>query len=534
MSFRLQFRGRQIWLGLAWLTLAVLPQVAWAQTGGPLSESEREGRTIYRQGISPSGGQILARLEGNEVEIPASSLPCTGCHGQDGRGRPEGGVNPSDLTWASLTRPYTVEHPSGRRHEAYDERSLKRAIAMGVDPAGNALGVAMPRYLLSQEDMTDLLAYLRRLGNEPEPGISEQAIVLAALLPEEGPVAEVNRTRRSALEACAADLNSRGGIHGRQVELRFVSTGRGAGALRPLLEAEEVFALVGGSIQGSEAAVDRLLLDLGVPAVAPFTLNPELLFPANPNLFYLYTGLGSQMRALALGAAARVEVAGPNTAIVYRANPLTNSLAADLAEEVLAQGWPEPLRLEAGRLPPLPELMRDLQSSGIEALFFLSEGGLARRAMATAAMLDWHPLALGPGALLGPELARPAEEVTTKEEGQIHLTYPTLPNDRLPAAMTKYGELAMEHGLPRNFLGAQLEQVAAFTILSEGLRRAGRSLTRAKLVAALEELREFHPGYTPPVTYGPGTRAGATGTYLLPLGLTSATPSGAAEWIDLP
>ena len=74
------------------------------------------------------------------VEVSASVLPCRSCNGVDGRGKPEGGVTPSDLTWAALTKPYGVDHPSGRRHPPYTEALLKRAITMGLDSAGNELG----------------------------------------------------------------------------------------------------------------------------------------------------------------------------------------------------------------------------------------------------------------------------------------------------------------------------------------------------------------------------------------------------------
>jgi len=37
------------------------------------------------------------------------------------------------------------------------------AVVRGVDPAGNDLVVAMPRYHMSIEDMNDLIAYIKRL-----------------------------------------------------------------------------------------------------------------------------------------------------------------------------------------------------------------------------------------------------------------------------------------------------------------------------------------------------------------------------------
>jgi hypothetical protein len=108
-----------------------------------LTPQEERGRRIYVATVSPSGGEIVAVL-GEGVEVEGSAVPCASCHGRDGKGRPEGGVTPTDITWPNLTKPYGVPHASGRRHPPYDEKLMKRSLAMGFDPAGNVLHVAMP------------------------------------------------------------------------------------------------------------------------------------------------------------------------------------------------------------------------------------------------------------------------------------------------------------------------------------------------------------------------------------------------------
>jgi mono/diheme cytochrome c family protein len=122
------------------------------------------GRRIYVYGASPGGGEITAVMSAEGVEVPASVVPCRGCHGLDGEGRSEGGIYPTDITWANLTKPSGITHPGGRKHPPYDVRRLKRAISLGIDPAGNKLHVGMPRFRMSLEDMEDLAAYIQQLG----------------------------------------------------------------------------------------------------------------------------------------------------------------------------------------------------------------------------------------------------------------------------------------------------------------------------------------------------------------------------------
>src|SRR5262245_15811097 len=93
-----------------------------------LTPQEIRGKQIYTLGTSSSGREITAVLGKEGTEISASVLSCANCHGRDGRGKPEGGLTPSDITWDSLTRPYSSSLPARRKHPPYSEQSLKRAI----------------------------------------------------------------------------------------------------------------------------------------------------------------------------------------------------------------------------------------------------------------------------------------------------------------------------------------------------------------------------------------------------------------------
>jgi len=138
-----------------------------APEAAPFSGAEFRGRQIYHEGTSPSGEPITAHLAGQSVDVPAAILPCVNCHGADGRGKPEqASATPTEITWPALSRPDGVRHASGREHPPYSEALLVRAIATGVDPAGNRLLVAMPRFRMTDRDMADLVAYLLRVGND--------------------------------------------------------------------------------------------------------------------------------------------------------------------------------------------------------------------------------------------------------------------------------------------------------------------------------------------------------------------------------
>jgi hypothetical protein len=52
-------------------------------------------------------------------------------------------------------------------------------------------------------------------------------------------------------------------------------------------------------------------------------------------------------------------------------------------------------------------------------------------------------------------------------------------------------------------------------VFTEALKRAGRDLTREKLITALEQLYDFPTGLTPPITFHRNRRIGAAGAWVV-------------------
>src|SRR5689334_12381328 len=188
---------------LSILLLLFVFGLASAQT--PLTPQESRGKEIYLLGTAKSGKDILAYIGESSLEVPGSSMACANCHGMTGQGKPEGGIDPSNITWEALTKPYGITHASGRKHSAYTARGLELAITRGVDPAGNKLLNAMPRYQMSKDDLADLVVYLKRLGSDLDPGVSDNKISIGTTLPPSGPLAEMGAAVKDVVNAYFAE-----------------------------------------------------------------------------------------------------------------------------------------------------------------------------------------------------------------------------------------------------------------------------------------------------------------------------------------
>ena len=80
----------------------------------------------------------------------------------------------------------------------------------------------MPRFRMNQADMADLLAYLKQLGTEKDPGVAEGELRIGVLLPPAGPLTPMGKAIRSAVSARFDQVNQGRRIYGRRLEPRFL------------------------------------------------------------------------------------------------------------------------------------------------------------------------------------------------------------------------------------------------------------------------------------------------------------------------
>ena len=511
------------------ILLVIISALLWSALASShrMSEAEKRGRRIYLRGESPSGRTITAILGGNDaVEVPAATLTCAGCHGADGKGKPEGGVIPSNITWSALMKTYGHTHNDGRTHPAFDELSLERAITEGVDPAGNKLSVAMPKYQMSRADMADLLAYLKRIEDDRDPGLTADTITIATLLPNSGAMAETGAAMRDVLTAYFAELNQVGGIHHRRFALQVATPEQAP----KLLADESVFALVGAMTAGKEREIAALVQRDEMPLIAPFTLYPNVSSPPERHTFYLFAGLSEQAQALVQFAARQFASPSTRIAVLTVADERTSTLASVLTVQCDQAGWKHvlPLTYARGQLQAASIIQR-LRQERIDAVFFLGASGDEKTLLDEAAKQNLvFPLFL-PGALIAKETLTALPQFKQK----IYLSYPTLPTDQTPAASNEFRALLARHNITPRHTAAQLSAYVAAQLLTEGLKRAGRDVTREKLIVALEGLYEYDTGLTPRLTYGPNRRSGAHGAYVITFDPTKKQLTPASEWINL-
>lgn len=127
------------------------------------------GERIYFTGTSVSGNPIGASGGSGHMNMHmrAHGTGCVTCHGAEREGRrlwPQFWIKAPALTAEALFADDAHDDNSDGHgdHGSYDSSSLRRAITQGIDPAGQQLNDAMPRWSMSPSDMNDLIAYLQQ------------------------------------------------------------------------------------------------------------------------------------------------------------------------------------------------------------------------------------------------------------------------------------------------------------------------------------------------------------------------------------
>lgn len=483
--------------------------------GAGMNPGVARGKEIYMNGRSTLG-PITATLDEGTTRIPAVAMPCASCHGNDGRGRTEGGSTPSDITFESLRRAYLVTTASGRRRGAYDDAKLRRAITQGVDASGNRLDPVMPRYAMPKKDLEALIAYMKKLGSELDPGLSETAIKLGVVLPPGETMREASTETRAIVGAWFEDVNKRGGIFGRRIELSFIdpagSADERAAAVRAFVRSP-VFALVSSFSEGAERELAAVAEETRTPLVATITSNPRSSIAPGRYLREIYAGLAEQSRALVRLAAADGSKA-KNIAIV-------GGRHADIRDAAVQEwrdaGFGAIETVDAGAFDALA-----LRDRGVNTILFLDSKPL-HALLESLERTQWTPTVLAPASVVDPAVLAGAPL-------KAFVSFPTLPSDYTEASRGVHERLVKEHHVTTTHRATQAAALASAALVTDALTRAGRNLSRDALLDAIDTTRGFRSGFAPPLTFTRDRHLGSTGCHII--AFEPGQPARSA-WVDV-
>jgi ABC-type branched-subunit amino acid transport system substrate-binding protein len=376
--------------------------------------------------------------------------------------------------------------------------------------------------------MSDLVAYLQLVGQERAPGVTDNKIVIGTLVPSSGYLLEMGQVVTAATKAVFSEINSQGGIYGRQLELQVIETPEGGAATRaklePLLKAQGMFAISAAIIANSEKEIIPLFSENETPLIGPISFFPQTGFPLNRQVFYVSPGLDDMSRALFNFIAEKPEFKNSRRAVIS----LQGSLYSQVVEAIKKKHAPNSLTVieyGGGGFDAADVIKQTRQA---DVVYFMGTAVDALSFMIEAEKANWFPTILVPGGIIGSGVY----EAPKSFDRKLFFSVPSSPAHQTVEGIKEYQALVAKYKLPPYLRVSQASAIVAAKILIEGLKRVGKDLSRERLIQELEKLHSYPTGLTPSLTYGPNRRRGATGAHIVTVDLNEKRLVPVVDWID--
>ena len=336
-------------------------------------------------------------------------------------------------------------------------------------------------------------------------GITDTEIKVGSWGPQSG-VAAAYGIEDRVVDAYFKLLNGQGGINGRKIKFIYEDDQNQAAKTEPLVkkmvEQDKVFAFVAGLGTANNLAVKDYLASKNVPNVAFLSGADALTNPPQPNAFaqppnYTFEAtLFARYAAEQLGAK-KVAVLYQNDDFGKEGQLAFSKTAKEKNLEVVAE-----VAYESGATD-LSAQPSKLQQSGADTVFVAALPGPALAALKEMNRLQYQPKILLSYVLFDTGFFQAAGKAA---DGAYISSYFPAPDGSDPKA-AQFRDFMIKN-LPNEPIGVLAEAgYLATQIFVEGLKRAGRDLSRESFVAGLESIVDWHGSLSPNISYGPNNRA---------------------------
>jgi branched-chain amino acid transport system substrate-binding protein len=324
------------------------------------------------------------------------------------------------------------------------------------------------------------------------PGVTPKAIVLGQSAPFTGPAAQLGIQMNLGTKAYFDYVNAKGGVNGRLIELK-TRDDRYEGNLcldntRKFINEDKVFALVSYVGTPTTVAAMPVFTDAKVPLVGPFTGAESLRNPVNRYIFNVrasyydetekiveqLVSTGNKKIAVfyqddAYGQAGlkgvQIAMDKRNLKIVALGKVERNTVnVGDAVKTINAVGPDGVVMISA--YTSIAEFVREMKKAGSTTQFY-NVSFVGSIALANALKEEGHGVAIS----------------------QV-VPFPWSPSEPI---VKEYQSVLTKAGIT-DFNFSSLEGFIVGKVMVEGLKRAGKDLTREKLITALESMNNVDLG----------------------------------------
>jgi ABC-type branched-subunit amino acid transport system substrate-binding protein len=336
-------------------------------------------------------------------------------------------------------------------------------------------------------------------------GVTDSQIVLGQSVALSGPAQELGKDMQLGASLYFNAVNAKGGVNGRKIVLKTLDDGyesnRAAENTRKLINEDRVFALFGYVGTPTSAAAMPIFTEAKVPFVGPFTGAELLRNPVNRYVFNVRASYYDETEAIVQHLTA---MSVNKIAVFYQNDAYGQAGLAGVERalkkrgiEIAAKGTVERNTVD---VKAAVATMTKAQPQAVVMISAYKSCAAFIKEMKAAGSNPtfWNVSFVGSKAL--------AKELDKEGRGvQISQVVPFPWDSSVPVVKEYRALLDAAKGEP-GF--GTLEGYIAAKVAVEGLRRAGKNLTRESYIKALESLDNYDVGGFK-VSYGPDNRSGS-------------------------
>jgi ABC-type branched-subunit amino acid transport system substrate-binding protein len=320
-----------------------------------------------------------------------------------------------------------------------------------------------------------------------------RTIVLGQSAAFSGPAAELGLQFKSGADLMFARLNAKGGVNGRQVELRSLDDGyepdRCAANTQKLVD-EGVLALFGYIGTPTSLAALPLASAAKAPFVAPFTGAQALREPFNRYAFHVRASYYDETAEIVK----QLTAIGLKRIAVFHQNDSYGKAGLDGVVRAL-----KPLNLEPAALGTVERNTVDVAAAVksivaarpdaiVQVSAYKSCAAFIRAARKAGFGGTFYNVSFVGTSALAKELGPDARGVVVSQV----MPFPYTPMSPLASEYLAAGKAALGDKFEPNY--SSMEGFVAAKVIAEGLRRGGTTASAENLVSGLEAMRDFNAG----------------------------------------
>ena len=324
-----------------------------------------------------------------------------------------------------------------------------------------------------------------------EAGLTAKTLTIGCSAATTGPLASSGLDIQRGTEAAMAQINARGGIHGRALQLLMMDDAyepeRTAANVRQMLAQGQVFALLSCFGTPNNQAILPLVEESGIPYVAPRS-GAMSLRKATRNVFHVRASYTDEIVRLVQ----RLTGMGlKGIAVVYQDNAYGREMLDDATRALAAQGQK-------------PALQVAVATDGKNLAGAVAQVAAARPAAVLLATAGTVSVGLvrglrksAPGVLLtglSPTLPSDSLRQLGEDGSGIALSMVVPDPHRAKLQLVRDYQSAMRAQGHQEFTQGSLEAYVNTRVLAEGLERTGRDPLQVRLNAALAAIRNLNLG----------------------------------------